>query len=298
MKKFISLTLLFVFLFSLCSCTNKTQAEIKILPDTQKINLEYTSDKLGFSVNILSDSEEVDVEFVRFEGENLEYIRKVECTKREFEDADYVYKDGEYLHSYHLQLSIAKANGWPVTIERAVFNVGGEEQTVEFTDPIKYQYNDKYNDRSAYMFGPVAVLGESFELNQEFSFSGMSKQEDIYIKNFYFSDFLDASELRVCVDVTETSDGNVQNEKTIELGEIDGETPYKIEAGQTYRIYCVPKFKEGADCSKYDFILCTATLEYCIEGDATVYKARFPFNSQGIYNVESAEAFISQFSED
>ena len=298
MKRYVSLMLVFIIVFSIFACGKQSESEIKILPDTQKIDLEYGSDSLGFSVNIISDSSETNAEFVRFEGTNLEYIGSIECTKRTFEEAEYVYKDGKYLHSYHLQLSVAKADGWQITINRAVFKVNGTEQKVDFANPIKYKYNGEYDDRSAYMMGPVMVFGDSFGLEQEFSFSGMSKQEDIYIKNFYFSDFLDASGLRVCVDVAETTDGNVQNRQTAELGEIDGETLYKIEAGQTYRIYCVPKFKDGAGCSKYDFILCTATLEYCIDGDDTVYKARFPFNAQGIYSVESAENFIISLSED
>ncbi|MBQ8447573.1 MAG: hypothetical protein IJX27_01420 [Clostridia bacterium] len=302
MKKIISIILCFAFALAFCACGN-TGDEVIVVSDGVKIDIDYSSESMGFSLNMISISEKTEVEFVRFEGTGLENIRDVEFKKRTFEAADQVKKDGNYFHAYHFKVNTilkdtsSKDGNYSVNINSVVLKVDGKERTVDFEFPIKYYHNKNYNDRSTYMYGPLTISGASLEMGQEFSFSVTNAQEDIYIKNFYFSDFLDAKNAKLCAEVETTSSdangGSVNGVMTEELGKIDGTTLYKVEAGKKSVIYCVPALKNMENISKYDFITCMATLEYCIEGDDTVYKAKFPINSQGIYSVEAAEAFIT-----
>lgn len=262
-----------------------------------KVDLEYGSETLGFPLYFVSDSplSTEDIAFVRLEGENVEYFESTALSRLNITDVTDVEINGEYLYLYDVVseidsdyftplANIEAPEVWEIRIDNVVVSIEGVEYSIELEHPVKYHYNDEnYNDiEGNHMYGPITVF--TYGITETYSVNIHNYAGDVALTDFYFSDFLNADKKEVYYSGTK-------------LGELDGEEKYEInqrESGSASgaTIYFNPAHSEKYAYTEFDYILCTAIVDYYIEGDDTVYRMKFPFNSQGIGNRETAEKFL------
>ena len=302
--------LMMAMIFMLASCNKGDNSSnpheigntgIYFYTETTKVDLEYGSETLGFPLFFVSDKpvDEDEIKLVRLEGENVDYFENTVLTRRQIDDVTDVKIDGKYLYPYNIDCNIdidyftpmadiEPPIIWEIRVDAAIVNIRGKEYTVKFEYPVQYHYNDKnYDDIDGnHMYGPLVVM--TFGLTQQYSVNIYNYENDIVLTDFYFSDFITAQDKQVYY-------------KGRYLGNLSGTEKYNIsqrtagsEAGAAggATIYFTPCHSELNHSTEFDYILCTAIVEYQIDGDDTIYRMRFPFNAQGIGNRETAEKFL------
>ncbi len=285
---------------------------ISVYPELVKVDLEYGSKDLGFPLNFVSKKSlpEDKIKIVRLEGKNADYFETPIMTRRQLEDVTDVEINGKYLYSYQIDLDIdvdhftpyitpgqdlppempERPDIWDICIDTIVVEIDGEEYPIKLVNPVKYQYHCKfggYNDISGNsMFGPIMVF--TFALTNRYSASIQNSASDILVKDFYFSDFLDITSKSL-------------HYKGEYIGELTGDKLYpiakrtsdEVSGGDGGVVYFNAAFSENYKSTEFDYILCTSVIEYQVEGDDTVYKMKFPFNSQGFANRDNVEKFLA-----
>ena len=269
-----------------------------------KVDLEYGSDSFGFPLYFVADRllEEDEISFVRFEGKHVDYLEGITFTRRQIDDVTDVEIEGRYFYPYHFVSQIDRdyfstmknvemPKIWEIQIEAVVVEIDGEEYSIALTYPIRYHYNRRsYNDiEGNHMYGPTMVY--TFGLTEQYSVNLYNYTNDILVLDFYFSDFLEATNKQIYY-------------QGVYLGDLNGEDVYAIPqrsqetpgAGGGATIYFNPNHSPAVISTECDNILCTAIVSYQIEGDDTVYTMKFPFNAQGIGNRETAEKYLEWIS--
>ncbi len=305
-KNFGIIILILAILFSLVSCrVNDSPQDSHKLGDTGvsvytemiKVDLEYGSETLGFPLYFVSDSplSMEDIAFVRLEGENVEYFESTELSILNITDVTDVKINGKYLYLYDVvseidgdyftpMANIEAPEVWEIRIDNVVVSIDGAEYSIKLEHPVKYHYNDEnYNDiEGNHMYGPITVF--TYGIAETYSVNIHNYAGDVTLTDFYFSNFLNANNKVVYCNGEQ-------------LGDLDGKANYKVgkrESGAAFgaTIYFNPAHSEKYTYTEFDYILCTAIVDYYVEGDNTVYRMKFPFNSQGIGNRETAENFL------
>ena len=271
---------------------------VSVYTEMTKVDLEYGSETLGFPLYFVSDSplREEDVAFVRFEGENVDYFESTQMRKHNITDVTDVEINGKYLYVYDIvseididyftpMVNVEAPEIWEIRIDRVVVALDEDTYSIELAYPVKYHYNDQnYNDiEGNHMYGPIAVF--TYGLTESYSTNIHNYAGDMVLSDFYFSDFLTANYKEV----------HYNDEK---IGDLDGKASCKIDkrepdAPSGATIYFNPAFSEKYPCTEFDYILCTSIVDYYVEGDETIYRMKFPFNSQGIGNRDTAEKFLA-----
>lgn len=269
---------------------------ISVYTEMTKVDLEYGSKTIGFPLYFVSDSplNEKNCSFVRFEGENVDYLENTKFQKVDIEEVTDVKISGKYVYVYDIaseididyftpMVDVVPPEIWEIRIEKVVVSVGGSEYAIDLEHPVQYHYHDEYNDiKGNSMVGPLVVF--TYGLTENYSVNIHNNAGDVLLSDFYFSDFLTTTQKEVYINGSKA-------------GDLDGASSYKVsrkDNDSSYRatIYFNPAFSEGYTSTEFDYILCTAIVDYYLEGDDTVYRMKFPFNSQGIGNRETAEKFL------
>lgn len=270
---------------------------ISVYTEMIKVDLEYGSKTLGFPLYFVSDKilDSDKIEFVRLEGENVDYFDQVKLNRRQVTDVTDQEINGKYLYLYNVDsrididyftplVNVERPEVWKIRIDSIIVKIDGKEYSIKLANPVKYNYNEEnYNDISGnHMYGPIMVY--TFGLTETYFANIHNYSNDIKVKDFYFSDFLDVQNKQLYY-------------KETYLGNLNGETLYPVnkrsqndESAAT--VYYNAVHSDKYTGSDFDYILCTSVVEYTIEGDDTVYRMKFPFNSQGLGSRETAEEFL------
>lgn len=298
------LVLLTAMSFILLSCSKDKQSQspyelgntgVCVYTEMLKVDLEYGSRDIAFPLYFVSDSllSEEDIAFVRFEGENVDYFESTKLNRLDNEEVTDVKINGKYLYVYDVVSEIdidyftpmpdvAPPDIWEIRIDNVVVSIDDKEYSIKLEHPVKYHYTEGYNDiEGNYMYGPVMVY--TLGITQRYSVSIHNCAGDVVMTDLYFSDFLNATNKEVYYEGTK-------------IGYLDGKTDCEVkqrESGATAaRVYFKPAQSEEYTYTEFDCILCTAIVDYKIEGDDTVYRMKFPFHSYGMMNTEQAERFL------
>lgn len=270
---------------------------ISVYTEMIKVDLEYGSESLGFPLYFVSEVpiSDNDVAFLRFEGENVDYFDRTDFRRMTITDVTDEKINDKYLYLFDVvsqididyftpMVDVERPEIWEIRIDKVVVSIDGAEYSIDLAHPVKYHYNaENYNDiKDNYMYGPITVF--TFGITEAYSATIHNYAGDVLLSDFYFSDFLDAEHKEVY-------------RNGVKLGDLDGTSTCAVEqreSGATSgaEVYFNPAFSEKYPYTEFDYILCTAILDYYAEGDDTVYRMKFPFNSQGIGNRETAEKFL------
>lgn len=272
---------------------------ISVYTEMTKIDLEYSSQNLKFPIYFVSDRrlEDDEIKFVRFNGEHTDYFRTPDFSKKQIENVTDENINGKYLYLYNVDnninieyfnsmVDVERPEVWEIRIDSMVVEIKGKEYTIEFANPLKYNYNRDNSDdiEGNHMYGPIAVY--TYGITERYSVNIYNYKNDINIKDFYFSDFLG-------------TENKYLNYKGGFVGDIDGEKTYSVAQrsngtpgeGGGATIYFNPTQSDEVH-SEFDFVLCTAIVEYTTGDDGVVYKMRFPFNAHGLGDRDTAERFL------
>lgn len=275
---------------------------IFVYTDTIKVDLEYGSETLGFPLNFVTDRplEENTIQLIRLEGKSVDYFSETVLTRRQIENVTDVEIDGRYLYTYNVDsvIDIDYFTKWPeidapevweICIDAVVVEIEGNEYRIDLQYPVRYHYNDKgYNDISGIRFyGPIMVF--SYAISEQYSANIYNNASDIFVTDAYFVNYLEMRD-------------KVLYYQTEYQGELTGDVSYLVpkresgtEAGTAgcATLCFTPEVLDQSASSEFDYFLCTMVITYKVAGDDTVYKMRFPFNSQGIGNRETAENYLN-----
>lgn len=305
-KRALILCMLLAAVFSMAGCSPDPAPEamdneigntgICVYPELVKVDLEYYSDTLSFPLIFVSDRKlgTDEIQFKGLKGENTDYFRKTTMTLRQIPNVTEEEINGSYLYAFSVKSfidgnyfsdrNVRPPDVWEITINAVVAEISGTEYTIPLQYPVKYHYNEQYNDVDGnYMYGPITVF--AWWLSESYSASIHNYEGGIFLKDFSFSRFLEAE------DVYLLYDNNL-------VGGLDAAASYEIpqrvqeEASRAW-VYFTPVPSGETDLTEFDYILCTSILSYSMEGDGAVYNMRFPFNAQGIVDRQSAENFLS-----
>lgn len=275
MKKLSIVFTAVLLVFCLTGCNSSKQTEI--YSQAVKYNLiRYDSpNKFSFNVNVVSDKNKPEVEFISAEGENTDYLN-VTFTNDTFDDIKNKKFDGKYftLLGVHC-VAMSKYT----KIESMKLKVDGVETVVKFPTPIENTsalINDiKHCLSQRHM--PIYIFPQTFvgRGEQDYTFS-VSAMEDITVKSFRFKDFLAPEDMQVYV-----------NEELVGSGA--DVFPLELKKGDSLGVCCKIKMNKANLTGKENFYTNIIFDCVCDGEEITEY---YPLSAVFIGNIDDAKEFV------
>lgn len=277
-KKITALLAAVVLMLSLCSCGAKPN-QIMLFPEAVKYKAQQTSNstnEFSFNINSISDTKNLNIEYVGAEGENTEYISEVTFTDDTFDTLKYKKINGKYFRIQCVQIRTISDS---VKIDSLTVKVNGKEQTLKFDTPIENRFvNSDENIHPLTVFCTSNyVTTSSFADKNETPYDFIVTAEaDTTITKIRFDDFLAFANNSVSVNGSDK-------------GTIKEALPLKLKKGDELRLCSSIKPKD--DEKIYMCNIYTNVVAECEMGTER-FVERCPFCAVCIGNEDNAKSFI------
>lgn len=277
MKKdrLIQISVLFLCAFMLASCStggnnNNSSSNIILGTDLVKYNMEGTNE-FGFNVNLISTTNNTNVEFVRFSGENTQDLFV------SMKDDSFDSLKGLKHNSYYITLLgfICSTGDDKVIIDGITLKIDGKESSFDFSTPIEHYVNNVYEnvDKVQSRSYPSFISTNSYSTT-EYAF-GYYTENDITVEDFSFNSFLQL----------ENGIISVNGEEKGKLNEL---LPLSISGGSAFEIKGNLAFKDKNSSSDYDSIYCNSQLTFTYNGESVPHIIASKLVSQSVSNENDA----------
>ncbi len=270
MKKAFLLLLIIPILFT--SCTS-TPNDIIFATDMVHYN-SHGANQFGFNVNLLLPNTNSTVEFVNFDGINVENI-DVKFNDDTYDDVKNLNHNGYYMKL----LGFASSNiDEYIQIDSITLKIDDVEHTYKFNSPIKHTVEDLEKSSPFEIgFAPTIISTISFtDTSYNFSFT---VTEDIIIENIGFIDFIDMKNATVTVNGSSIKDFE--------------EEPFVVEKNSTLSIRTGLELKDKNSTNYYHSFYTDLVIDYRYIDSSEINSCYSYIISQGVSNKEDAIEVIN-----
>lgn len=232
-KKITAIIAAVVLMLTLCSCNasekaqNDTYSSQDVASDSNSVTFypEYikykmyrgsmSTNQFGFNINVISDTKDLNIEYVSAKGVNTEYISEVTFTDETTSSIKDKKINGKYFREPGVQIKTITDN---VKIDSITVKVNGKEQTLNFETPIENTFVD-YNDSTHLLllqFMPNYIFTDSFVGRNETPYEiTVSAEADVTVTEIKFEDFIAFA--NDTVSVNDSEKGSIKNVLPLKL---------------------------------------------------------------------------------
>lgn len=249
-----------------------------LFPEAVKYKAQQTSNstnEFSFNINSISDTKNLNIEYVGAEGENTEYISEVTFTDDTFDTLKYKKINGKYFRIQCVQIRTISDS---VKIDSLTVKVNGKEQTLKFDTPIENRFvNSDENIHPLTVFCTSNyVTTSSFADKNETPYDFIVTAEaDTTITKIRFDDFLAFANNSVSVNGSDK-------------GTIKDALPLKLKKGDELRLRSSIKPKDDERMYMSN-IYTNVVVEY--ESDSEKLTERCPLSAIYVGNENDAQRF-------
>lgn len=237
---------------------------------------DNSENEFSFNINAISDTKDLNIEYVSAEGENTEYISGVTFIDETPDPLKNKKINGKY---FRIPAVMVRTISDSVKIDSMTVKVNGKEQTLKFDTPIENRFRDYVNNTHLLSVLCVSnyIFTDSFFGRNEtpYDFS-VSAEADVTVTEIKFEDFLAFANDTVVVNGTDK-------------GTIKDALPLKLKKGDELRLRSSIKPKD--DERMYMSNIYTNVVAECEMGTER-FVERCPFCAVCIGNEDNAKSFI------
>ena len=274
MRKTICLLSIFILLSALIlsGCSNIKKDSI-VCTSLVKYNLQGISD-FGFNVNLITTDKNIEVEFVRFSGENTQglSVRLVDDT---YDSLREIKQQGYYIR---LLGFVCYTEDKKVIIESVTLKIDGEEKEYSFSTPIKHYVTQDHDLSVQARSYPLFISTNSYQTTEYFF--DYHVDAEVIITDFSFNDFLIVKNAEILI--------NGQDQ-----GRLQDLLPLTIPQDSDISIKCYLGFKNGISSTNFDSIYCDSLLSYIVKDTAEIEQVANNLVSQSVSKDADAIAVIT-----
>ena len=236
----------------------------------------------GFNINVVTDSKEIDVEFVSFSGENVDSL-EVSLANDTWDSLKELKIKGSYLKMIGF---VCHTEMDHVRIDSVKLIIDGVEREYCFDDPITHFVSDDEGAEGVYILNSpslisVASLNPVSGRSTEYQFL-YKTDKNITVTDFGFNSFFE------CENATVYIDGEV-------IGSLSDSLPLDVDAESEIKIISKIQFSSNVEASYIENVYCNYFLSY--ESDGVEYCINNPIICQSAINVSDAENIVKSLIE-
>lgn len=292
-KKITALLAVVILMLSLCSCGTSGKAQddasssqdvasdsngVTFYPEYVRYKMDRSDNsenKFGFNINVISDTKNLNIEYVSAEGENTEYISGVTFIDETPDPLKNKKINGKY---FRIPAVMVRTISDSVKIDSMTVKVNGKEIKLYFDTPIENKFRDYVNNTHLLSVLCVSnyIFTDSFFGRNEtpYDFS-VSAEADVTVTEIKFEDFLAFANDTVVVNGTEK-------------GTIKDALPLKLKKGDELRLRSSIKPKDDERMYMSN-IYTNVVVEY--ESDSEKLTERCPLSAIYVGNENDAQRF-------